>query len=118
MLRPQAKGGPCRLRMLRPAPACEGRALRSSRCASPCLLTVSSKAFWVSASLTSACTPQAMNSLVTVQIATGDTNLVSNVRTNLITDVQSGAILVRCHRTLPQPQTLNTAPARTLAPLH
>ena len=47
-------------------------------------------------SLTGMCVPQAMNSLVTVQIATGDTNLVSNVRTNLVTDVQSGAILVRC----------------------
>lgn len=33
---------------------------------------------------------------MTVQIATGDTNLVSNVRLNLVNDVQSGAILVRC----------------------
>ena len=47
--------------------------------------------------LTGACALQAMNSLVTVQIATGDTNLVSNVRLNLVNDVQSGAILVRCH---------------------
>ena len=46
--------------------------------------------------LTGVCVPQAMNSLVTVQIATGDTNLVSNVRLNLVNDVQSGAILVRC----------------------
>ena len=49
-----------------------------------------------SKALTGGCVPQAMNSLVTVQIATGDTNLVSNVRLNLVNDVQSGAILVRC----------------------
>ena len=48
-----------------------------------------------------------MNALVTVQIATGDTNLVSNVRMNLVNDVQSGAILVRCR-----------APACVLLSLH
>ncbi|KAK9819076.1 hypothetical protein WJX81_002896 [Elliptochloris bilobata] len=39
---------------------------------------------------------QALNSLVTVQINTGSTNLVAGVRMNLVNDVQSGVILTRC----------------------
>ncbi len=38
---------------------------------------------------------QALNALVTAQIDTGSINLVSGVRSNLVSDVQSGALLVR-----------------------
>lgn len=46
---------------------------------------------------------QAMNSLVTVQIDAGTTDLVGNVRSNLVTDVNNGNILVRVPHTVVRP---------------
>lgn len=44
-----------------------------------------------------------MNSLVTVQIDAGTTDLVGNVRSNLVTDVNNGNILVRVPHTVALP---------------
>jgi hypothetical protein len=55
---------------------------------------------------------QALNALVTAQIDTGSINLVSGVRSNLVSDVQSGALLVRA---LNLPWRLRCGPAHSLS---
>ena len=48
-----------------------------------------------------------MNSLVTVQIDAGTIDLVGNVRSNLVTDVNNGNILVRVPHTVVCPLSLS-----------